>query len=343
MAEGRRLDGLAIMDAMLLAADVGGTKTRLGWFHVGADRPAPGATREYATTDFATLDEAVQQFLADTGRQRVDAFAAGVAGAVQGTTARLVNAPWVADIEVVRSRLGGCPATLLNDLEAMASAIPVLAPDELAVLQKGVAVPTGNAAVIAAGTGMGQALLHNVDGRFIPSPSEGGHADFAARTPREIALVQALTRVHGRVDVERVLSGWGFVAIAGFTHGAADLVPVCPAIDDGDAAGRPAAVSRAALGRRCLRCVEAMEVFVEAFGAEAGNLALRSVATAGIYLGGGIAPRILPALETGSFMDAFRDKAPLEHLLRTLPVSVILNASAGVLGAAVRAAELIRK
>jgi glucokinase len=234
-------------------------------------------------------------------------------------------------------------ATLLNDLEAMASAIPVLGPDELAVLQKGVAVPTGNAAVIAAGTGMGQALLHHVDGRFIPSPSEGGHADFAARTPREIALLQALTRVHGRVDVERVLSGRGLVAIAGFTHGAADLVPVCPAIDDVDAAGRPAAVSRAALGGRCLRCVEAMEVFVEAFGAEAGNLALRSVATAGIYLGGGIAPRILPALETGSFMNAFRDKAPLENLLRTLPVSVILNASAGVLGAAVRAAELARK
>ncbi len=329
------------MDTMLLAADVGGTKTRLGWFHIGADRPTPGEMREYATADFATLDEAVQRFFADTGHPRVDAFAAGVAGAVQGTKARLVNAPWVADLEVVRSRLGGCPATLLNDLEAMASAIPVLLPDELAVLQTGIGVPTGNAAVIAAGTGLGQALLHHANGRFVPSPSEGGHADFAARTPREIALLQTLTRLHGRVDVERVLSGRGLVAIAGFTHGAADLVPVCPAVDDVEAARLPAAVSRAALGRHCPRCVEAMDMFVEAFGAEAGNLALRSVATAGIYLGGGISPRILPALETGAFMTAFRDKPPMEDLLRAVPVSVILNASAGVLGAAVRAAELL--
>jgi glucokinase len=331
------------MDTMILAADVGGTKTRLGWFHRGADRPAPGEMREYPTVEFATLDEAVQRFLADTGHPRVDAFAAGVAGAVQGTKARLVNAPWVADIEVVRSRLGGCPATLLNDLEAMASAIPVLVPEELAVLQRGVAVSTGNAAVIAAGTGMGQALLHNAHGRFMPSASEGGHADFAARTPREIALLQALTRLHGRVEVERVISGRGLVAIAGFTHGAADLVPVCPAIDDVEDTGRPAAVSRAALGGHCPRCIEAMDLFVEAFGAEAGNLALRSVATAGIYLGGGIAPRILPALEAGPFMDAFRDKAPMGDLVRAVPVSVILNASAGVLGAAVRAAELIQK
>ena len=328
---------------MILAADVGGTTTRLGWFHRGADRPVPEAMREYPTVAFATLDEAVQRFLAETGRQRVDAFAAGVAGAVQGTTARLVNAPWVADIDVVRSRLGGCPATLLNDLEAMASAIPVLVPEELAVLQRGVAGSTGNAAVIAAGTGMGQALIHNTDGRLMPFPSEGGHADFAARTPREIALLQALTQLHGRVDVERVISGRGLVAIAGFTHGAADLVPVCPAIDDVAAPERPAAVSRAALGRRCPKCVEAMDLFVEAFGAEAGNLALRAVATAGIYVGGGIAPRILPALEAGLFMDAFRDKAPMEDLVRAVPVSVILNASAGVLGAAVRAADLIRK
>ncbi len=330
-----------MMDGMLLAADVGGTKTRLGWFHRGAGRPAPGEMREYPTSEFGTLDESVMRFLSDTGRQPVDAFVAGVAGPVQGTTARLVNARWVADLDVVRARLGGCPTALLNDLEAMASAIPVLVPDELAVLQRGRAAPTGNGAVIAAGTGMGQALLHRVDTRLIPSPSEGGHADFAARTPREIALVQALTRLHGRVDVERVISGRGLVAIAGFTHGAADLVPVCAAIDDVDPADLPAAVSRAALEQRCPRCMEAMDLFVAAFGAESGNLALRSVATAGIYLGGGIAPRILPALKTGTFMDAFRDKAPMGDLVRAVPVSVILNASAGVLGAAVRAEALL--
>jgi glucokinase len=326
---------------MLLAADVGGTKTRLGWFRAGAGRPEQTLVREYPTETFATLDEAVQHFLSETAPSPIDAFCAGVAGPVRGSVARLVNAPWVADLDVLRRQLRGCPATLLNDLEAMAWAIPVLEPDELAVLQEGVAVPEGNAAVIAAGTGLGQALLHNVEGRFVPFPSEGGHADFSARTPREIALVDALTRIHGRVEVERVISGRGLVAIAGLTHAAPDLLPVCPHIGNVVESDLPAAISDAALERRCERCVQALEMFVEAYGAEAGNLALRSVATAGVYVGGGIAPKILPALEEGQFMEAFRDKAPMVDLLRTLPVSVILNSSAGLLGAAVRAAELL--
>jgi glucokinase len=329
---------------MLLAADVGGTKALIGLFHVRGDRPTQTVVREYATPDFQTLDEMVQAFLNDVDRTSIDAFCAGVAGPVRGTAARLVNAPWTADLEVVQARLGPCPAKLLNDLEAMASAIPVLEPDELAVLQDGVALPDGNAALIAAGTGLGQALLHNVEGRFVPSPSEGGHADFAARTPREIALLESLIRIHGRVDVERVVSGRGLVAIAGFTHGTTSIPRVCPAIPDelGDAE-LAAAISDAALARRCRQCREALDMFVEAYGAEAGNLALRSVATAGLYVGGGIAPKILPALETGAFMNAFRDKAPMADLLRTLPVSVILNPAAGLLGAAVRAGELMER
>ena len=329
---------------MLLAADVGGTKARIGLFHPGDPRPTPTIVREYPTKDFGTLDEMVAAFLRETNGTTVDAFCAGVAGPVRGTVARLVNAPWTADVDVVRARLGHCPAKLLNDLEAMASAIPVLEPNELAILQAGIALPEGNAAVIAAGTGLGQALLHNVDGRFIASPSEGGHADFAARTPREIALLGTLIRAHGRVDVERVVSGRGLVAIAGFTHGTANVPPACPAIaDDLAEADLPAAISESALARRCAPCVEALDMFVEAFGAEAGNLALRAVATAGLYIGGGIAPKILPALEAGPFMETFRDKAPMEDLLRTLPVSVILNPAAGLLGAAVRAGALMKE
>jgi len=327
---------------MLLAADIGGTKALIGLFRAGSDRPVRTVVREYATADFDTLDQMLETFLADMRGAHVEAFCAGVAGPVRGGVARLVNAPWTADLDVVRHRLGDCPALLLNDLEAMASAIPVLDPDELAILQDGIAVAEGNAAVIAAGTGLGQAMLHNVDGRFIASPSEGGHADFAARTPREFALVEALTRVHGRVDVERVVSGRGLAAIASFTHGNASVPPACPAIpDDLDEAGLPAAISEAALARRCRRCAEALDIFVEAFGAEAGNLALRTVATAGVYVGGGIAPKILPVLESGAFMEAFRDKAPMADLLRTFPVSVILNSAAGLLGAAVRAGQLV--
>jgi len=327
---------------MLLAADVGGTKALMGLFRGNGPRPAPVAVREYATQDFATLDEIVGAFLADTGHAAIEAFSAGVAGPVRGSVARLVNAPWVADLDVAKARFGNCPATLLNDLEAMASAIPVLQPDELVVLQRGSASPEGNAALIAAGTGLGQAMLHRVNGRLVSVPSEGGHADFAARTSREIALVEDLTRLHGRVDVERVVSGRGVAAIARFTHGRANVPAACPAIaDDIDVGDLPAAISGSALAGRCQACVEALDMFVEAYGAEAGNLALRAVATAGLYVGGGIAPKILTALEAGAFVRAFRDKAPMADLMRAIPVAVILNPATGLLGAAVRAAELV--
>jgi glucokinase len=327
---------------MLLAADVGGTKTLMGLYQQdGGERPRSRVVREYATLDFDSLDDIVAAFLDETGMRPIDAVCIGVAGPVTGLVARLTNVPWLADASVVAERLGDCPVQLLNDLEAMAYAVPVLEPDELAVLQEGVAVPTGNAALIAAGTGLGEALLHNLHGRFVPSASEGGHADFAARTPRELALVEELARIYGRVDVERVISGPGLVNLFRFTHGTSDLRQACVALGpDVDPAELPAAISGVAMERRCARCAEALEMFVAAYGAEAGNLALRSVATAGIYVGGGIAPKILPALESGTFMEAFRDKEPMVDLLRMLPVTVILNPAAGLVGAAVRAAGL---
>jgi glucokinase len=189
---------------MLLAADIGGTKTLIGLFEPGPERPVPVVTREYVTLDFESFEELVDTFIEETGGSGIEAVCAGIAGPVTGQMARLTSAPWVADAAAVSARLGRCPAALVNDLEAMASAVPVLRSEELAVLQEGVTVATGNAAILAAGTGMGQALLHNLDGRFVPLASEGGHADFAARTPRELALVQDLMRVHGRVEVERV-------------------------------------------------------------------------------------------------------------------------------------------
>jgi glucokinase len=261
---------------------------------------------------------------------------------VTGLVARLTNVPWLADASVVVDRLGDCPVQLLNDLEAMAFAVPVLEPDEFAVLQDGVSVPSGNAALIAAGTGLGEALLHNVNGRFLPSASEGGHADFAARRPRELELVEELTRIYGRVDVECVISGPGLVNLFRFTHRAQDVRQACPELGpDVDARDLPAAITAAGLARQCDRCAEALDMFVDAYGAEAGNLALRSVATAGVYVGGGIAPKILPALESGAFIAAFHDKEPMVDLLRTLPVTVILNPAAGLLGAAVRAGALL--
>ena len=323
---------------MLLAADVGGTKSLVGLFRRSADRPEQRVIREYGTLDFDSLDEIVETFLDETGTTDVDGVCVGVAGPVSGLMARLTNVPWLADVSPMTERFPDRPVILLNDLEAMAYSVPVLEPDELCVLQEGAPVHSGNAALIAAGTGLGEALLHNMHGRFVPSASEGGHADFAARTPRELALVQELTRIYGRVDVERVVSGPGLVNLFRFTHAATSLETACPVIgSDFDPVELPAIVTRTALEKRCEQCAEALEMFVEAYGAEAGNLALRSVATAGVYIGGGIAPKILPALESGLFIEAFRDKDPMTDLLRTLPVTVILNPAAGLLGAAVRA------
>jgi glucokinase len=338
---------------MLLAADVGGTKTLLGLYEsagvgrrrtgapAGDERPASVAVREYATPEFDGLDDLVQTFLDETGARRIRAVCIGVAGPVNGLVARLTNVPWLADASDLAEKFGASRVQLLNDLEAMAYAVPVLEPSELAVLQAGIAVPTGNAALIAAGTGLGEALLHNVDGRFVPSASEGGHADFAARTARELALVEELARTYGRVDNERVISGPGLVNLFRFTHREGRTAPECKTLgSDLDPADLPARISATALGGRCDRCAEALDMFIDAYGAEAGNLALRSMATAGVYIGGGIAPKILPALERGLFMQAFRDKEPMVDLLRTLPVSVILNPAAGLVGASVCAMTL---
>jgi glucokinase len=336
---------------MLLAADVGGTKTLLGLFARAPERPTRIEVGEFVTLDYDDVVPMIREFLKANGLEAraIEAATFGVAGAVTDQVARLTNVPWLVDGAAIREGAGLRHVHILNDLEAMAYSVAVLEPSELAVLQQGVAQPAGNAAIIAAGTGLGEAFLHNIDERFIPGASEGGHADWGARTPREIELLATLTRVYGRCSVEHVLCGPGLVNIYQFTHDAfgsrslltpAAYVPsrTCAGVGTvDDPADLPAAISRSALEKRCPRCEESLDLFVAAYGAEAGNLALRMVATAGVYVGGGIAPKILPALESGAFVDAFRAKEPLSAFVATIPIAVILNAEAGLLGAAVHA------
>ncbi|MBA3295445.1 MAG: glucokinase [Acidobacteria bacterium] len=339
---------------MLLAGDVGGTKTLLGLFAPAPERPRTIEVGEFITLAYDGLDGMVREFLTAQGIEprRIDAACFGVAGAVTGQVARLTNVPWLVEGPIVADACGLTRVNVINDLEALAYGVTLLEPSELQPLQVGVAAPDGNAAVIAAGTGLGEALLHNVDGRFVPSPSEGGHADFSARTPRELEMVRELTRVFGRVGNEIVISGPGLANIYQFTHesfGSGPLVTpntfaparLCDAVGTvKDLSELPARISKAALAGRCDECAEALDIFISAYGAEAGNLALRGVATAGIYIGGGIAPKMLPALESGLFLDAFRAKEPMGHLVATIPVSVILNEEAALLGAAARAQYL---
>jgi len=336
---------------MLLAADVGGTKTLLGLFARAPERPRRIEVGEFITLDYDNLAPMIREFLKANGveARAIDAASFGVAGAVTDQVARMTNVPWVVDAAAVSQAAALRRVHVINDLEAMAFSVSVLEPDELAILQQGIAQPTGNAAVIAAGTGLGEAFLHNVDGRFIPGASEGGHADWGARTPREIELLSTLVRIYGRCSVEHVICGPGLVNIYQFTHDSfgsrtfitpAALVPARTCAGVGtveDPSELPAAISRSALEKRCAHCAEALEMFVAAYGAEAGNLALRTVATAGVYVGGGIAPKILPALESGTFVDAFKAKEPLSAFVATIPIAVILNSEAGLLGAAVHA------
>jgi glucokinase len=339
---------------MLLAGDIGGTKTLLGLFTATSDRPAAAHVGTFVTLAYDGLEGMVFEFLRASGVSPRDVESAcfGVAGAVTHQVARLTNVPWLVDAALV-SDLAGLPRVrIINDLEALAYGVRALDAGELDVLQPGVPVRGGNAAVIAAGTGLGQAMLHCVDGRYVPAASEGGHADFAARTPRELEMVRALTPVFGRVSVEHVVSGYGLVNLYQFTHDAIGAGPLitpsslaparlCDAVGEvEDVAELPARITRAAAARACPGCVEATDMFLAAYGAEAGNLALRTVAAAGIYVGGGIAPKILPALKSGLFLEAFRAKAPMDDLVAATPVSVILNADAGLLGAAVHAREL---
>ena len=321
---------------MLLAGDIGGTKTLLGLFDALPVRPRPLAVQSFPTLDYDDLGTMLRTFLtaervtADT----IDSACFGVAGPVFGDTAELTNVPWKVDAHRVANVLGIRRIRLLNDLQAMAYSVPVLQADELHALQKGEALRGGNIALIAAGTGLGEALLHHVDGRFVPSPSEGGHADFPARTEREIDLLRDLTARYGRADVEHVVSGRGLLNV----HRSMHRQPCAAAIDLDDV-DAPAQITAAGLAGSCTSCVDTLDLFVGAYGAEAGNLALRTVATGGVFIGGGIAPKILPALTTGVFMRAFRAKPPLDAMLAVMPVHVILNADAGLLGAAVFAAE----
>ena len=322
---------------MLLAGDVGGTKTLLGLFERADPRPIQRTLRSYPTQSFARFLDIVETFARDTPhRGDVDAVALGVAGPVAANRARLTNVRLDVIGEEIAGAVGSPRVRILNDLEALALAVPLLSREEQVVLQEGRPLTGGNAAVIAAGTGLGQAFLHRIDGRWIPLATEAGHADFAARTDREIELVRMLRERYGRADVEHVLSGPGVINLHRFTHRGGQ----CAVVEDIEDPSAAAQVSMGALSGRCQGCVETLRMFVSAYGAEAGNLALRGVTTGGLYVGGGIARKNLPFIEDGTFMHAFLAKAPMTPLLETIPVKVILNEEAGLLGAAASAQSL---
>lgn len=325
----------------LLAADVGGTKTVCGLFaEADGGRPDPLALAEVPTREHDGIEALLAGFLdRHRGDRAIHAAVFGVAGPVRDNASDLTNVPWRLEASSIGERFGIPRVRLLNDLVAMGHALPVLTPDELVTLQAGRPDPAGNAALIAPGTGLGETILHRVGGEFVPVAGEPGHADFAARTDAEIDLLRALTARTGRASLEDVLCGPGLVNIHTLTRGAGG----CPTADagDGDApATLPHRITRCALAGRCPRCAATLDLFVGALGAEAGNLGLRGMATGGVYIGGGIAPHILPALDSPTFLDPFRGKGPMADLMAAMPVHVIRTDHPALLGASVAAARL---
>jgi len=336
-----------VTERFILAADVGGTKT--GLLLLPASSPgrlgAPLAVTTNRSADFASLQAMLDAFLAaHAATASPAAVTIGFAGAIADGRGEGTNVPWTVDAGALARHFGLPHVGLVNDLVATAYGIATLGDEARAPLLPGRSDPEGNAAVIAAGTGLGETTLARVGTELVPVASEGGHADFAPRTDAELDVWTAMRTRHGRVSVERVLSGPGLRNIAEVIH-ARDGTESSWAAHHGEAGSEdnlPGVISRLGLAGSCASCRESLDIFVGIYGAEAGNLALRGMATAGVYVGGGIAPQILEALKGPTFERAFRDKAPHEALLASIPVWVILDDRTALWGAARHASLSLR-
>jgi len=323
---------------MLLAGDIGGTKTNLAIFAPESGPRAPLVEATLPSGRYPSLEALVSDFLAQVDL-KPERASFGVAGPVVAGKATITNLPWVMSETQLQTALGFSPGgvRLLNDLAAIAHAVPWLESDDLHTLNQGQAVPGGAIAVIAPGTGLGEGFLIWDGSRYRAHASEGGHTDFAPTNSLEVDLLSYLLDRFGHVSYERVCSGQGltniyaFLKDSGYAQEPAWLAGQLAEADDPNPV-----IVEAALGdeRQCELCVATLEAFVSILGTEAGNMVLNLLATGGVYLGGGIPPRILPALEDGLFLQEFQAKGRMSDLMTRIPVHVILNPKVALMGAA---------
>lgn len=324
---------------MILAGDIGGTHSRLTLFRAEADGTLE-TVREarYKSREFDGFPGVLDRFLEESrpDSASIEKACFGIAGPVRDGRCRVTNLPWVVDVRDLRARLGLEAVALINDFAAMSAAVPFLRDGDVAVIQQGEPDPIGNIGILGAGTGLGQGFLVPVEGggRWVLVESEGGHTDLPAQTPLEAELVQFLQKQYHRVCVEHVLSGAGLLSLYQFfqaRHPEPEPDWLKSEMEQGDP---PEVITRVGLEKRFLHCERALNQFVAAYGAVAGNLALQIVARGGIYIGGGIAPRIRPLLESSLFLEPFRDKHKFEDWMRRIPVRVLLNDRCALRGAA---------
>lgn len=327
---------------MLLAGDIGGTKTSLAIYSPEAGPRTPLVEATFPSGRYPSLEALVSDFLAQVDLKPKRA-SFGVAGPVVAGQATITNLPWVMSETHLQAALDLSPVRLLNDLAAIAQAVPWLESDDLYTLNEGQADPGGAIAVIAPGTGLGEGFLTWDGSRYRAHASEGGHTNFAPANPFEGELLRYLQERFEHVSYERVCSGRGlpniyaFLRDSGYAHEPAWLAEQLAGADD----PTPLIVNAALRGERpCDLCVETLNTFVSILGTEAGNMALNVLATGGVYLGGGIPPRILSALEGERFLQAFQRKGRMQGLMSRMPIHVILNPKAALMGAACHGLEV---
>lgn len=353
---------------MIVAGDIGGTKTHLALFDWKKDRVDPVRLESFHSADYASLEDMLTEFFvppnpltsmdefagdkkddAEPQSERsaeklpkIDAACFGVAGPVIQNRCRTTNLPWVIDGATLAKHFDIPRVQLLNDLEAMAYGILLLRPDEVEILNAGTPPSHSQAlALIAAGTGLGESILFWNGSRYQPMPSEGGHADFAPNNDNEIELLRHLRSNYLHVSYERVLSGPGLHAIYDYIRDSKKNEPTW--LSEQIKAGDPAAViAEAGLKGQADIAKQALDLFASIYGAEAGNLALKAMTLNGVYLGGGIAPKLLAKLKDGTFMKSFTNKGRYTRLMTSIPVKVVMNQQTALLGAASHAASLSR-
>jgi glucokinase len=320
---------------LVLAGDIGGTKTNLAIFSREKGLHDPIAENTFVSANYPDLETMAKEFLAKT-ELRVDRAAFGVAGPVIAGAARITNLPWVMEEEKLRAALSIESVKLLNDLESIANAVPSLEAGDVSALNEIPPAPQGPIGVIAPGTGLGVAFLVWTKDGYTAYPSEGGHVDFAPGNELETDLLHYLQRKFGRASYERVISGIGIPNIYAFLRDGF-YVPESLWVAEQIAGAHdptPVIVTNAMTETPDPLCAKVMEIFSSVLAAKAGNLGLVVMATGGVYLGGGIPPRILPLLQRDAFMSTFRYKGRLSSLMEQIPVRVILNTKSGLLGAA---------
>jgi glucokinase len=319
---------------MILAADIGGTKTALGIYSAEQGPRSPLAEARFSSQDYASLEDIVSEFLSDKEYPLTGASIA-VAGPVVRGRAEVTNLSWVVAADSLSQALDGTPVVLLNDLAAIAHAVPHLEPDDLETINPAEAAPQGAKAVIAPGTGLGEGFLVWDGTRYRAFPSEGGHTDFAPNDSLQDELLLYLRRHYGHVSSERVCSGIGIPNLYAFLRDSGRYSePEWLREQLSEAQDRVPVIARSAAEEGVEISKATMDLFVSILGSEASNMALKVLATGGVYLAGGIPPRILPQLKKGLFMEAFTHKGRFSDLLAKVPVYVILYPKVGLMGAA---------